>query len=92
MMKMVTVALVSGALLVAQAQVDPLSGALFALLEYGVLGIALVVLLIAYIRKDRQVNTLYIRLIEKSERDAHKYHQLAEALNDTLQELTDAIQ
>jgi len=73
------------------AQADPASKALFGLLEYGVLGIGVVLLAVAYIRKDRQVNALYIRLVEKAEKDANKYHELAEALNDTLQELADAI-
>lgn len=70
---------------------DPYTSALLALLEYGVLGIAVVLLIVAYIRKDRQVNALYIRLIEKAERDSDKYHELAEAMNDVLQELTDAV-
>jgi len=72
------------------SQTNP-SSALMGLLEYGILGIAVVLLIIALIRKDRQANTLYDRLVEKSERDSNKYHELAEALNETLQELTEAV-
>ena len=70
---------------------DPSATALFKLTEYGVLGCAVILLVMALIRKDRQVNALYIRLVEKAEKDSNKYHQLAEALNDTMQELTDSL-
>lgn len=65
---------------------------LFGFAEYGVLGLCVIALTIALVRKDRQVNTLYIRLIEKAEKDATKYHELAEALDDTLKELIDAVE
>lgn len=91
----ITLGLFGTGLVVAQAAPaaggEPFSTALFGLLEYGVLGIAVVLLVVAYFRKDRQVNALYVRLIEKAERDANKYHELGEALNDTLKELTDAM-
>lgn len=90
--KLSIILLISGVLLGQAAPAgDPITTSLFGLLEYGVLGIAVVLLVVAYIRKDRQVNALYVRLIEKAERDSNKYHELAEALNDTLQELTDAV-
>lgn len=66
-------------------------GILFSFAEYGVLGIAVIILALALVRKDRQVNALYDRLIEKSDKDSQKYHELAEALNDTLKELTEAV-
>jgi hypothetical protein len=62
------------------------------LLEYGVLGIAVFFLTLALIRKDKQVTALYIRLVEKSERGEQKYQELAEALDDTLKEMSDVIQ
>ena len=61
-------------------------------LEYGVLGAAVVLLVIFLIRKDKQVNALYIRLVEKSERDASKYQELASAQNEVLTELIEEIQ
>lgn len=66
--------------------------ALQSLLEYGVLGAAVVILIIVVIRKDRQVNGLYIRLVEKSERDSEKYHELASAQSEVLKELAEEIQ
>lgn len=88
----VTAGIVLGAASDAAAQAaDPVSKALYSLSEYGVLGIAVILLVMALIRKDRQVNALYIRLVEKAEKDASKYHQLADALNDTLKELTKAL-
>ena len=71
---------------------DVTSNPLFGFAEYGILGLSVIALTIALIRKDRQVNMLYIRLIEKAERDADKYHELAEALDETLKELIDAIE
>lgn len=62
---------------------------IFSIAEYGVLGICVAALTYAVIKKDKQVNTLYLRLIEKSERDAQKYQELSVALNDTLKELID---
>lgn len=85
-----TIAFVIGCANLTQGQ-DPSTTALFKLTEYGVLGVAVILLIMALIRKDRQVNALYIRLVEKAEKDADKYHQLAEALNDTMQELTDSV-
>jgi hypothetical protein len=64
---------------------------LFGLVEYGVLGFCVIALAIAYVRKDKQVNDLYLRLIEKSEQHASKYHELAESLDETLKELVDVI-
>lgn len=61
-------------------------------LEYGVLGAAVVLLVIFLIRKDKQVNALYIRLVEKSEKDANKYQELAAAQNEVLAELIEEIQ
>lgn len=61
------------------------------LMEYGVLGIMVILLLVAYIRKDRQVGTLQDRLVAKAERDSEKYHELASELNMTMRDLTDAL-
>lgn len=65
---------------------------LFGFAEYGVLGLCVIALAIALVRKDRQVNALYIRLIEKAEKDSTKYHELAAALDETLKELIDAVE
>lgn len=62
------------------------------LLEYGVLGAAVVLLVLVVVRKDKQVNALYIRLVEKSERDAEKYQELAAAQSEVLAELVGEIQ
>jgi hypothetical protein len=61
------------------------------LLEYGVLGIAVVLLTGALTRKDKQVTALYIRLIEQSDRNGQKYHELAEAMTETMEELAASI-
>lgn len=60
-------------------------------LQYGALGATTVLLIIFLIRKDRQVNALYVRLVEKSERDAAKYHDLAAAQNELMAELVEEI-
>lgn len=60
-------------------------------LDQGVLGAVVVLLVMALIRKDKQVNHLYIRLVEKSDKDAQKYHELAAAQNDVLNELAEEI-
>jgi len=62
---------------------------LSAISEYGVLGICVAALTYAVIKKDKQVEALYLRLIEKSESDAKKYQEITEALNDTLKGLSD---
>jgi len=91
--KLVTVTLfTSGAVLAANGAEAVTGNPLFGFAEYGVLGLCVIALTIALVRKDRQVNALYIRLIEKAEKDATKYHELAEALNDTLKELVDAVE
>lgn len=69
-----------------------IDSALQSLLEQGVLGAAVVILIVFLIRKDRQVNALYVRLVEKAEKDAAKYHELATAMNETLSELVDEIE
>jgi len=68
-----------------------IDGAVTKLIEQGILGIGVVFLAIAYIRKDKQVTALYTRLVEKSERDAQKYHELAETMDGTLKEMSQAI-
>ena len=60
---------------------------LFQLAEYGILGIAVILLVLALLRLHRQNGHLYDRLIEKSERDSEKYHELGSAMNEALQEL-----
>jgi len=66
--------------------------AIASLLDYGALGAAVVILLVFLIRKDRQVNALYVRLVEKAERDSAKYHELAAAQGEVLKELVEEIQ
>lgn len=61
------------------------------MMEFGVLGVAVVILVIALVRKDKQVNSLYVRLVEKSERDSDKYHDLAAAQSDAVKELAGEI-
>lgn len=62
------------------------------LLEYGALGAVLIIMIIMMIHKDRQVNALYVRLVEKSERDSEKYHELSSAQSDMLRELAEEVQ
>jgi hypothetical protein len=88
----ITATLLSGIVLGANGAAAASGNPFLGLVEYGVLGICVIGLTIALVRKDRQVNALYTRLIEKAEKDSVKYHELAEALNDTLQELVDAVE
>lgn len=60
--------------------------------EYGVLGMLVIILTIALIKKDRQVTALYSRLVQKAEKDTEKYHELAEELHKTLKELAEALE
>lgn len=69
-----------------------LDQAITSLLDYGTLGIVVIILLVFLIRKDKQVNTLYVRLVEKAELDSAKYHELAAAQGDVLKELIEEIQ
>lgn len=69
-----------------------MAAAFQSLMDYGVLGAAVVILIVMLIRKDRQVNTLYLRLVEKSEKDSQKYQELSSAQADVLRELAEEIQ
>lgn len=69
----------------------PIDQAIYRLIEHGVLGIAVVFLSLALIRKDKQVSSLYTRLVEKSDRGAHKYHELATEMDRTMKELSRAV-
>lgn len=62
------------------------------LMEYGALGVVLVIMIVMLIHKDRQVNALYIRLVEKSERDSEKYHELSSAQSEVIRELAEEVQ
>ncbi len=55
--------------------------------EHSLLGVAVVALTLLLLRKDRQVTTLYNRLVTKSEKQSLKYHELAKELDDTLREI-----
>ena len=75
--------------LVATASVtDNLGG----FLEYGVLGLSVLALGTALIKKDKQVNSLYSQLVEKAEKDTEKYHELAEELNNTMNALIEIVE
>ena len=61
------------------------------LIAQGGMGLlAAIALYVAY-KKDRMVDALYTRLVEKSEKDSDKYQQLAGVQNETMRELTEAV-
>jgi hypothetical protein len=65
---------------------------LTALLQQGPFGIITALCLVALWRKDKQVEALYKRLEEKSEKMTRKYEQLGGELNLTIQALVDALE
>jgi hypothetical protein len=68
-----------------------MEGLLLELLSKGGMPVITVIAIIIAYRKDQHVTMLYDRFVVKCERDADKYHELAQAQTTTLRELTDAI-
>lgn len=68
-----------------------MEGLLLELLTKGGMPVITVIAIIIAFRKDQHVTMLYDRYVEKCERDAEKYHELAQAQTNTMRELTDAI-
>lgn len=69
-----------------------IDGLINALIQQGPFGIITALCLIALWRKDKQVEALYRRLEEKSEKMTRKYEQLGGELNLTIQALVDALE
>jgi Zn-dependent M16 (insulinase) family peptidase len=58
----------------------------------GILGVVTAISLFIAYKKDKQVEALYDRLIEKSSKTAEKYHTLASELHETLRDLHASIE
>jgi len=63
-----------------------------ALLQQGPFGIITALCLVALWRKDKQVEALYRRLEEKSDKMTKKYEQLGSEVTLTVQALVDALE
>lgn len=64
-----------------------MEGILAELAKQGILGMVAVLAIIVAYRKDRQVNALYTRLEQKTEKMVEKYHTLAGELKETIHTL-----